>query len=282
MADPSALSIAYLTAHPGDAARVLERLPTPEAAALFERVPARVGVAVLAAMLPAASARVIGALDDGHALGLISSATTHAAVGLLRHVPEPRRSTLVDALPTAMALASRLLLGYEEDTLGAWADPELIALTPDTRAAEALARMRSADAPPVSEVWIVAADQRLIGVVDLPALLRAPEAGTLGMLMREAPAALSAVAPVSSATAMRGWERSPLLPVIERGGRLIGVLRRETLARALARFRGPSRSPDDGTVAGLIARGYWQAFTGLVQASLALLPAARRVLPEDK
>ena len=43
MASADTLTIAFLEAHPARAARVLERLPGPEAAALFTRVPARVG-----------------------------------------------------------------------------------------------------------------------------------------------------------------------------------------------------------------------------------------------
>ena len=58
MANPESLTLAFVTAHPAEAARILERLNASDAAALFDRVPARAGAPVLTAMLPSAAARV--------------------------------------------------------------------------------------------------------------------------------------------------------------------------------------------------------------------------------
>src|SRR6185503_3439466 len=127
MAEPEALTLNYIVAHPAEAARVLERIPTADAAALFASVPARAGSPVLMAMLTSAAARVLGSLDDEPALALLAAAGAQAAVTVLRYVPEARRSGLLQGLPTATALASRILLGYPDDSVGAWADPDFIA-----------------------------------------------------------------------------------------------------------------------------------------------------------
>jgi magnesium transporter len=281
MAEADTLTLAFVSSHPGDAARVLERLPGSDAAALFLHLPARAAAPALAAMLPPAAARIVAALDDPPALGLLSAAGVQAAVAILRHVAEPRRSRLIDGLSTATAVASRLLLGYPEDAAGAWADPELIALAPETSAAEALARVRGDTDVEASEVYVVDEEQKLLGVVDLQALLRAPEATTLAALMHKPAGVLPAIMPLGAAAAQPGWQRSGTLPVAERGNRLIGVLRLATLAKA--RSRGTSRgSPATDTLAGLLARGYWDTVSGLVRAGLTAMPAAARVLPEDE
>lgn len=280
MADAETLTLAYVSSHPVDAARVLERQPTPEAASVFTRLPARAAAPALVAMLPTAAARVISASSDSVALGLLTAAGAQGAVAVLRHVAEPRRSRLIDALPTATALASRLLLGYPEDTVGAWADPEAVALTPETRAHEAYARVQGEPEADGSELYVVGADRRLMGVVDLSTLVHAPEWRSLEGLMRPPAAMLSAMMPLASAISHPGWTRATRLPVVARGDRLIGVLRLSVLREASGRVRVDDA--DEGmTLAGFAARGYWEAVAGLVRACLALLPPAKPVAKDE-
>lgn len=276
MADVETLTLAYVASHPTDAARVLERRAPIEAAALFARLPARAAAPVLTAMLPTAAARVIAAIGDHVAMGLLTAAGAQAAVAVLRHLPEPRRSRLIAGLPTATAIAARLLLGYPEDTVGAWADPQVVALPPTLDAHEAFARVRAEGEGEAEGVYVVGEDQRLLGVVDLAALVRAPDWRSLDALMHPPAATLSAVMPLGAAAEHPAWAQASELPVVARGERLIGALRLSVLTQALG--RGDAR--DDGealTIAGLAARGYWDAVSGLVRAFLALLPRAAPV-----
>jgi len=265
------LSLAYMRGHPAQAAQVLETLPADEAAALFERTPARLGAAVLAAMLPQRAARCLAGIDDARSLELLAPMGTQPTVAVLRHMPEPRRRQLIAGLPTAAALASALLLGFTEDTLGAWADPDIVALTAETRAAAALERMREAPAThPL--VFVADADRRLTGVVSLAALLQAPAGATLATLMQRPAAVLTAHAPLAGTPAHPGWEHSSVLPVVEPGERLVGVMTRDALSRALRRTAAPKPGMLEATLPTLFARGYWQALSGLIEAGLVLLP----------
>jgi magnesium transporter len=281
MASTETLTLAFLNAHPARAARVLERLPGPEAAALFTRVPARAGGPVLAAMLPPTAARILSSLDDAAALGLLTVLGAQAAVAVLRHVAEPRRGRLIGGLPTATAVASRLLLGYLEDSVGGWVDPDVITVVRDSAAGEALARVRRGGEAEAERVYVVDQEQRLLGVVELPALVRSVEAAAIATLMREPPGVLSASAPLASAAAHEGWERATVLPVLERNERLLGVLRRPALRRALAQTEGGTAPWSEATIVGFLAHGYWEALSGLAEVSLALLPGIKPVAPKE-
>ena len=282
MADPGSLTLAFVTAHPGEAARVLERMPAPDAAALFDRVPARAGAPLLTAMLPSAASRVVSALDHATALALLTACGAQAAVSILRQLPEAQRAALIDGLPTAVAMASRLLLGYPDDSVGAWTDPDVVVLPPDATVGEALARVRGGDETQVEQVLAVDREQRLVGMLELHELLRLPEATSLGAVMRKPSAVLTAAATVTGAANQRGWQQASALPVIDRNGRLIGVLRRAALARALARFRQQGQTDEDATLPGILARGYWDAISGLAEAGVTLLPPPRPIRPEGQ
>ncbi len=229
-------------------------------------------------MLPQRAARCIAELEDTRALELLTPMGTQPTVSVLRHLPETRRRLLITGLPTAAALASTLLLGYAQETLGAWSDPDVVVLQADTRAGDALERTRLAQSPH-SLVFVTDGDRRLTGVVELAILLRAPPSATLATLMHRPAAVLTAHAPLSGTPAHPGWEHSSLLPVVEPGERLVGVMTRDALARALRRAGEPSVPEAPATLPELFARGYWQALSGLVETSLALLP---RVAPVEE
>ncbi len=277
----SALSLAFMRTHPAAAARVLEGLPAAAAGALFERVPARVCADVLGAMLPRQAAGCIAGLGDARILELLPPLGTQGTVALLRHFPEARRRTLIAGLPTGAALASALLLGYTEDTLGAWADPDVVTLPAETTAAAALERLRQVSSLH-AQVFVVTAARQLGGVVAWHTLARAPAAATLGTLLQRPLAVLPAHSPLAGAVAHPGWELASALPVVEPGERLVGVMTRDALARAL-RESSPS-APLGSTPTALpaqLAAGYWLALSGLVESALALLPRVPPVLKDN-
>lgn len=276
MASAESLSQAFMRSHPAAAAQVLEAQPASEAAALFARVPARIAAPVLSAMIPAAAARALGALEEERAIELLAALGARQAAALLRRSAEPLRSRLLAGLPTARALASRVLLGHSDDTVGAWADPEVAAFSPQARAGEALERVRRGEAS-VERVYVVGAGQRLLGSLPLGALLRAGEQATLDSLMTPADAALAARTSLAAAATHPGWRRDSALPVVEAGERLLGVLTREALERALGSTAARRKADAESTLAGMLARGYWEALSGVVLSAAAMLPPVRAV-----
>jgi len=276
MADAESLTHAFMRSHPAEAARVLEAVSAPEAAALLARVPARLGAPVLGAMLPGSAARCLEALAEERALEVLGGQATQPLVAVLRQVPEPGRSRLIAGLPTAAGLASKLLLGFAEEAVGAWTDSDVIALPAPTAAHAALERVRHAEAV-VLRVFVTGEARRLEGWVPIAALLRAPDSATLGSLMTRPEAVLAANAPLTGALAHPGWERASALPVVEPGNRLIGVLTRDALTRALRSVARPAGGATGESLLGILALGYWEMLSGIVEAAATLLPRIEAV-----
>ena len=124
--------------------------------------------------------------------------------------------------------------------------------------------------------------RRLGGLVNLGTLLQAPEAATLTTLMQPPAGMLAAHAPLAATTAHPGWERASLLPVVEPGDRLVGVMTRDALARALRRAAPIVSGDDDARLPLLFARAYWQTLSGLIESGLTLLPRIPPMRPQEE
>ncbi len=278
MADDDVLTHAFLAGHPEDAARVLEQLSAEDAAALFESVPVRLCSPVLAAMLPYSAARCLRPLDRARAAMLLAAISIPAAAAVLRNLPEGRRNSLLEALPTAMALACRALLGYPEDSLGGCVDTEIIALSPDARVKDAMDAVRGARDVPTGPIYVVDVQRRPLGQIALSVLLRAGERDRLDALMQPVPVTLPAVTPLAGASAHPAWRDADSVVVVERGGGLVGVVRRSALHRA-ERRRRKGRELVADSMTGVFALGYWHAVSNLIEATLALLAPPPRGRP---
>src|SRR5690606_15025879 len=96
-------------------------------------------------------------------------------------------------------------------------------------------RVRAEDEGEAQGVYEVGEDQRLLGVVDLASLLRAPDWRSIDLLMIPPSATLLAVMPLHAAAGHPAWAQATELPVVARGNRLIGVLRLSVLQQRLGK-----------------------------------------------
>ncbi|MDP2963133.1 MAG: hypothetical protein Q8N54_10275 [Sulfurimicrobium sp.] len=276
MASSEELTYAFLEAHPVDAARVLERLLPASSAALLQSAPLRLAAPVLRQMLPLAGARCLEQLDDSETAGLLRGVGAQAGVALLRHFSVEHRTRSLALLPTTLAIAYELLLAYPEGTVGASMDSRTLALPAGMTSGESLERVRHAEDAPVTDPYVIDHNQRLIGYVELADLLRANASTPLTKLVRSCAHRLPAQSMLAGLREHPGWSESSILPVVDRGDRLVGAITHAALQRALSMEQAQPalRSPED-TLSG-IAGIYWFSVSGLIQALISLLPAERR------
>ncbi|WP_298746094.1 CBS domain-containing protein [uncultured Brevundimonas sp.] len=134
---------------------------------------------------------------------------------VLRYVRQPRRDQLIAQLPTATALAFRLLLTYPEDTVGAWINTHCLAVAPETLVSEALERLRQSPESVGPYLYVVDADRRLQGMAAMADLLRAGRGATVAQTMQPARHRLSARASLAAAHQHQGWKEYHALPVLQ-------------------------------------------------------------------
>lgn len=261
---PLTLTAGFIEAHPVTAARTLEAIDPNQAVALLQNLPSRVTAPLLEAMLPAYAGLCLQRLPVAYTRALLQRLPSAAGALALRQVAEPARGELLAELPRTRRASLQRLLRYPADTVGAWMNPEAPVIPEAATVDAAVRHCRRWSGPLDGPVYLVAAGQRLAGLLHPGELLRADPAQPVRLLARAAPPALSARDTLIAARAQVRGRTDAEVPVTDRSGRFLGVLRRSTLMRATrsaARRRGAA--PPSG-VAGDLLAAYWLVVKSLV------------------
>ena len=157
------------------------------------------------------------------------------AADVLADLPEPLARDLIEALPVEDRHEVETLLKYPEDTAGGLMQVELVSV-PETATVDQTIEAVRANAEEVSTfhfVYVVDDQNRLVGVLNLGALLLAPPDRVIGELMKRN---VHTVHPeVDQEIVAQMFQRYDLvaLPVVDDRGRLLGRILHDDAADVL-------------------------------------------------
>jgi magnesium transporter len=262
------LALAFLQAHPKDAAAVIERFIAEEAAALLVQMPTEVAASVIEHMTPTAGTDCLMAIGTETAAALLGALHLDDAAALLRGAEPALRQSLLDAAPAETSGPLITLLSYPPGTAGGLMDPRVLSLPHDIDVGEALARVRRSPQRTLYYVYVVDRERRLVGVLNLRELMLAPEDQPLAITMNAQVAALRASATRDAIVAHPGWRDYHALPVVDDRGALVGAIRYETLRRL---ERSLERRGDTAVgTAVTLAELYWVGLAGMMKEAAAM------------
>jgi len=178
-----------LVQHPADVAEFLLQLPEEQAADLLHRLFLRHAAAEpLGEMDPEDSAELLAELDRGEAINILSRMDPDDAVDLLEELPDPVQQELLSRLTREDAEVLTELLAYPPDTAGGLMSPEVVPVSLEMTATEAIALLRHLveEAETVYYAYVVDDAGLLEGVVSLRDMaLARPETPITELVIRD-------------------------------------------------------------------------------------------------
>jgi magnesium transporter len=268
------LALGFMEAHPDGAARLLERAAPEEAAALLDEVPVSLVAGILRLMAPASAAGCAAAMSVERLAEIVAELPLDAAVSLMHRLEPGLRDAVLAGLPVTKEVPLRRLLAFGAHTAGALADPLALALPEDLTVTEAVAQLRGRSGHLLYYLYVVARDQRLVGVLDMPELMSARPEDTLAAAMRRNPIRLEADIGFVTLAAHPAWQNLDVLPVVDGQGRLMGAIRHMAVRRLEAELGLRARS--DSVLATLVGLSelYWAGLAGMFpRVAAAVLPS---------
>lgn len=220
---------AFLANHPAEAARAIEHHSVPQVADyLSGSVPEHLG-AVVAAMDPGVAAAALADIDRELAARIVEQLQPAAASVLLSRFPPDLRQQVLDRMSPGAAGRARIRLQYPPRTAGALLDPECITAAPEQTVAETQQRLHRARLGGQPYLFVTGADGVLLGIVEFGALLTSAPGASLGVIARREFTAIPANAERATILAHPAWTDLLTPPVVDGAGRLIGIMRYETV-----------------------------------------------------
>ena len=258
------LARSFLENHPYEAGLVLEKLApsqiadllretsVPTAAVVFEQMTSSTGAACLLASPPDYSGAVIEALS------------LDAAARILRCLPAAERDHLLGAVSDRRAVPLRRLLSYPLGTAGSLMDPQVPALPESLLVGDALERVQRAAQHTFYYLYVIDAEQRLVGVMNLRELMLAAPHDPLSAVMHGHVERLPAGAALAAILLHPAWRDFHALPVTDDQEKFLGAIRYKTLKR-LEQETARQRLPDESLTA-LLSLGElcWIGFAGML------------------
>ena len=258
------LARAFLEEHPREAALALERMPPAERAAVLRVAPEEASGA-LTEMVAAAAAESLALLEPSEAAPAIDRLEPDVAIALLRRLPPETAHRLVTGLPEGKQESLRRALRYPEGTAGAVMDPMVLAVPDDILVGEARVRLRREARGLLYYLYVVDRQGALVGVLDIPELMRARARDLIGSVMHSPVSHVPAWTPAAAVRAHPGWRSFHALPVTDEAGRFAGAIRYQTLRRLEHEADAAGTAAPTGLTVGALGELFHLGIAGFVE-----------------
>jgi magnesium transporter len=229
----AALTQRFLLDFPHEAARLFEAMPAADAAALLALQPPHAALPAWQAMAGDVAGEVLEGLDETLALHLLAEAEPVASVAVLAQLGAAQREHWLGRLDKEVAHELRELLAYPEDCAGRLMDPRVSPLRSGMTVAEAVERLRLIRRSGLRELFVIDDEGRLAGRVEVQDLALAARELPLSDITRGVVAVVGDLDPREEVVETLQSNPITALPVINVGGRFIGVIRQAELMTAV-------------------------------------------------
>ncbi|HEX6060251.1 MAG TPA: magnesium transporter [Gemmatimonadaceae bacterium] len=223
-----ALARAYLREFPDEAAHRLGELPAEDGARVLAGERARHAVPVLERLEPDVAARLLAALPEPAAVEVVGGMDPVRVVAVLGWMDDGERDALLRRVDPGLARELRMMADYPPETAGRLMDPRATGFRPGATVRQALARVRAVGRRRVTDVFLTDDERRVTGRVPLQALAVAAPDTRLETIARPA-VTVRAIDPQEEVVDRFTDGRVESLPVVDFEGRLLGVIRQDTL-----------------------------------------------------
>ncbi|HEX4208740.1 MAG TPA: magnesium transporter [Ktedonobacteraceae bacterium] len=159
--------------HPADIADILEQLDVEDAGAMLERLDTMTAADTLNEVETPLRAELLNGLEPARAANLLERLAPDDAADILSDMPRHEVERLLSIMPIEKAQSIRILLRYGAETAGGIMTTEVVSLSQETTAEEALAYLRqhSSHLEMVYYLYIVDVERHLSGVVSMRQLV---------------------------------------------------------------------------------------------------------------
>jgi magnesium transporter len=212
--------------HPADIADILEELAPAEREAVFGSLDEEVAADALEEIDPKMQIELMRSIDSDHAADIVEEMDPDAAADLLGDLPQETSEEILEEMEPEERQEVSELLAFHENTAAGRMTTEYIALSPEHTVGDAIDRLRSfeGEVESIGTIYLVDAQEKLVGSVPLVSLVLASGGTRLGALSPEHVIYSEANASDKDVAEMFDKYNLVTLPVVDDEQRLAGII----------------------------------------------------------
>jgi len=251
--DREALESAVAELPQGEAARVVSRLPAEDQTQLLKLLDPELAADLIEQIPEVQAAALIEQLPPEEAAPILHEMPSDEQADLIGALPEPEAQALLAEMEPEEASDARRLASYLPDVAGGLMVTEYLCYPTSSQVADVLGDMREHShlysKYDVQYAYVVS-NGRPTGVLNLRDLLLAPGRQAVAELMIRNPLTVADDAPLDELADFFDSHAFFGVPVVDRSGKLAGVVRRQDVEEALAARSGADYLKSQGIVGG--------------------------------
>jgi len=220
---------------PSDWAEIVARLDEDEVAVLLDSIPGAEIPEVLEELDPANAAAILRLRPPEEAADLLEAIDPDDATDIIFELPNEDREQILQAMEPEEAAEIRELSAYPPDTAGGRMTPAFVAISPDVRADDAIVLLRrvAEEAETIYYVYVIDAEERLLGVLSLHNLVLTRPNTAVREVMISDPIRVEASADQETAANLLIDHNLLALPVVDDEDHLLGIITQDDVADVL-------------------------------------------------
>ncbi|MGV8987470.1 MAG: magnesium transporter [Cypionkella sp.] len=220
------LSARLAQMHPADVADLLEQIGTQDRGKLLSLAPGTIDGDVLSELDDSIREDVIAALPHKALAEAVAGLDSDDIVDILEDLDLPQRGMILDALGAAERAAVEQALTYPAESAGRLMQREVVAVPEHWTVGDAIDHMRSAKTLPDQFYHVVVTDPRMrpTGYATLGRILSSKLDAPLKDILEDSFRTIEAAMPEGDVAYLFNQYHLISCPVVENGGRLVGVI----------------------------------------------------------
>jgi len=212
--------------HPADIAEIISQVSRKEGASFFKGLDVETAAEALSELQPDVQAAIITGMDTDKAADIIEEMPPDEAADVLSDLPVDKAKEILEHIEKEEAEDIQELLSHEEDTAGGLMTNDFISYHPDISVREAIEKFRkyAEDVETVYYIYLIDAEEKLLGVVSLRELLLAPLDATLSDIMETKLKTVTPDADEVEVAEIISKYNLVAIPVIDAEGFILGIV----------------------------------------------------------
>ena len=229
----AAIENEYLRRHPTQAAEVFERTPNRDLETVVEPLDPAAMTVAMEYLSPPKALAVFEALPREGRLVVLERAAPRLAVTLVTQLPAKARGALIEGLSKVSRQDIERLISFPENSAGRLMDRSFLGAGADMSVQETLERLRGSTVRSARVLFVVAADGKLTGRVDVQDLAMAPSDSVVGEIVQPVGESVTPQTNREELVELLERSRRDSVPVVDVEGHFLGVVRYQNLFHAI-------------------------------------------------